>query len=262
MAAGTLYTYPVNFRAQKILVAAQYSGANIKVVSEAPAFKLGETNKTDEFLKKFPLGKVPAFETSSGLTLFESNAIAYYVSSDSLRGANLTNAAYIQQWVNFSDNEILPAACTWVFPCLGIMQYNKQNTERAKEDIKRALSVLNKNLESRTFLVGERISLADISVGLNLLSLYKMVFDAEFRKQYQNVNRWFITFINQPQVKAVIGEVKLMPRNIRNYKEPKRKIPRKTKRKNRINPRNKNQRKKSKRNPKERYQERQKGKTG
>merc|ERR1719318_196311 len=209
MAAGTLYTYPDNFRAQKILVAAQYSGANIKVVSEAPAFKLGETNKTDEFLKKFPLGKVPAFETSSGLTLFESNAIAYYVSSDSLRGANLTNAAYIQQWVNFSDNEILPAACTWVFPCLGIMQYNKQNTERAKEDIKRALSVLNKNLESRTFLVGERISLADISVGLNLLSLYKMVFDAEFRKQYQNVNRWFITFINQPQVKAVIGEVKL-----------------------------------------------------
>lgn len=54
----TLYTYPDNFRADKILIAAQYSGANIKVVSEPPEFELGKTNKTDEFLKKFPLGKV------------------------------------------------------------------------------------------------------------------------------------------------------------------------------------------------------------
>ena len=29
------------------------------------------------------------------------------------------------------------------------------------------------------------------------------------RKPYQNVNRWFTTLINQPQVKAVIGEFKL-----------------------------------------------------
>ncbi len=35
-------------------------------------------------------------------------------------------AALVQQFVNFADNEILPAACTWTFPTLGIMQYNKQ----------------------------------------------------------------------------------------------------------------------------------------
>lgn len=29
------------------------------------------------------------------------------------------------------------------------------------------------------------------------------------RKPYINVNRWFTTFINQPEVKAVIGEFKL-----------------------------------------------------
>ncbi len=48
------------------------------------------------------------------------------VSNDALRGANATDAAYVQQWVNFADNEILPATCTWVFPCMGIMQFNKQ----------------------------------------------------------------------------------------------------------------------------------------
>lgn len=29
------------------------------------------------------------------------------------------------------------------------------------------------------------------------------------RKSFQNVNRWFVTIVNQPQVKAVLGEVKL-----------------------------------------------------
>ena len=50
----TLYTYPDSFRAQKILIAAEYSGIDIKV----PPFTVGKDNKTAEFLKKFPLGKV------------------------------------------------------------------------------------------------------------------------------------------------------------------------------------------------------------
>lgn len=50
-----LYTYEGNFRAHKALIAAQFSGANVKI---APNFVFGETNKTEAFLKKFPLGKV------------------------------------------------------------------------------------------------------------------------------------------------------------------------------------------------------------
>lgn len=50
-----MYTYPENFRAYKALIAAQYSGADVKV---APNFVFGETNKSEDFLKKFPAGKV------------------------------------------------------------------------------------------------------------------------------------------------------------------------------------------------------------
>jgi len=206
MAAGTIYTYPENFRAYKALVAAQYSGAKVSVAAD---FKFGETNKTEAFLKKFPLGKVPAFEGTDGTLLFESNAIAHYVASDALRGASVVDQALVQQFVSFADNELLPASCTWVFPTLGIMQYNKQNTERSKEDVKKALEVLNKHLETKTFLVGERISLADISVACNLLLLFQHVLEPSFREPFVNVNRWFITLVNQPQFKAVIGEFKL-----------------------------------------------------
>ena len=60
--------------------------------------------------------------------------------------------------MSMADSDILPAACTWVFPTMGIMQYNKNATERAKEDIKGVMKALNDHLLAKTFLVGERIS--------------------------------------------------------------------------------------------------------
>merc|ERR1712018_564857 len=207
MVAGTLYTYPENFRAQKALIAAKYSGAEVTVAKD---FVFGETNKSPEFLKKFPLGKVPAFEGSDGLLLTESNAVAYYVANDELRGGSEAAArAQVVQWMVMADNEILPAACTWVFPTMGIMQFNKNATDRAKEDIKAALKTLNDHLLTRTFLVGERVTLADIAVACTMLNLYKQVLDPSFRKPFMNVTRWFTTVINQPNAKDVIGSFAL-----------------------------------------------------
>ncbi|XP_053575934.1 elongation factor 1-gamma [Bombina bombina] len=209
MAGGTLYTYPDNWRAYKSLIAAQYSGFSIKVASTSPEFQFGVTNKTPEFLKKFPLGKVPAFEGDDGFCLFESNAIAHYVANEELRGTSRVHQAQIIQWVSFSDSHIVPPASAWVFPTLGIMQYNKQATEQAKEEVKLLLGSLDEHLKTRTFLVGERITLADITVSCSLLWLYKQVLDPAFRQPFANVTRWFVTCVNQPQFHAVLGEVKL-----------------------------------------------------
>merc|ERR1712183_154273 len=183
MVAGTLYTYPDNFRAQKALIAAKYSGAEVVLAKD---FKFGETNKAPEFLKKFPLGKVPAFEGSDGVLLTESNAIAYYVANDELRGGSDASArAQVVQWMAMAA------------------------TERAKEDVKAALKCLNDHLLTRTFLVGERLTLADIAVATTMLSLYKQVLDPAFRKPFVNVTRWFTTVVNQPNATAVLGQVTL-----------------------------------------------------
>ncbi|XP_060531925.1 elongation factor 1-gamma isoform X2 [Cylas formicarius] len=207
MVAGTLYTYPDNFRAAKALIAAQYSDANIKV---DPNFVFGETNKTKEFQQKFSWGKVPAFESSDGKTLQDSNAIAFHVANEQLRGKNDYHKAQILQWIGFAEGEILPAACAWVFPILGIIKTSPTSQEafhRAKNDMKTALTILNDHLVTRTYLVGERITLADIIVACNLLNPYKFVLDPDYRKQFVNVNRWFNTLINQSQFKAVLGNV-------------------------------------------------------
>ncbi|XP_072929373.1 elongation factor 1-gamma [Epargyreus clarus] len=207
MAAGVLYTYPENFRAYKALIAAQYSGADVKV---APNFVFGETNKSDEFLKKFPAGKVPAYESADGKVLLtESNAIAYYVSNAALRGGDLATQALVWQWASWADSELLPASCAWVFPYLGIMQFNKQNVERARTDLVSALKQLDAHLRTRTFLVTERVTLADIVVFTTLLHAFQHVLDPSIREELQNVQRWFLTLAHQPQVSAVLGPVTL-----------------------------------------------------
>lgn len=205
MASGTLYTYSGSFRANKILVAAAYSGANVTVAD----FEYGKTNTSADFLKKFPLGRVPAFE-SNGFYLSESDAIAQYVSNDALLGgSDNASRASVREYISFAENEIVPSACTWVYPTLGLRQYNKQETDKAMAHLKNCLNKLNNDLLTKTFLVGERITLADITLCTSLVMLYVQVMDDKFRESYGNVNRWFTTCVNQPNFKKVLGNVKL-----------------------------------------------------
>ena len=48
-----------------------------------------------------------------------------------------------------------------------------------------------------------------MSCYLNLFVVCFQVMDPSFRAPFGNVNRWFLTTVNQPQFKKVLGEVKL-----------------------------------------------------
>lgn len=158
--------------------------------------------------------QVPAYETKDGKFLSESNAIAYFVANDQLRGKSDLERAQVVQWLSFAESEVLPYSCAWVFPLLGILPYNKNAVERAREDVKRTLNVLNAHLLNNTFLVGERLSLADIVVFSNLLSLYENVLEPTVRGQFGNVTRWFTTVLNQPQVQKVVKNFQLCTKAI------------------------------------------------
>lgn len=158
--------------------------------------------------------QVPAYETNDGKYLTEGNAIAYYVANDQLRGKTDLERAQVVQWLSFADSEILPYSSAWVYPLLGIMPYNKNTVDRAKEDTKRALAQLNKHLLNNTFLVGERISLADIVVFSNLLNAFQYVLDVSARAEFGNVTRWFKTILNQPQVSKVVTNYQIAEKAI------------------------------------------------
>eukprot|EP00127_Corallochytrium_limacisporum_P005165 Clim_evm5s200 gene=Clim_evmTU5s200 len=189
----------------KVQVAAKYTGKDLKVEE---SIVLGKDNTTANFLEKFPLGKVPVM-TAEGQNIFESDALLSYAGAPALTGSTDLERALIQQWLSFETTVVRPAADVWWFPIEGNTPYNKGAETKAKEDIKKALSVLNSHLRSRTYLIGERISIADIAIVCHLDVLYKNLLDPEFRAAYKHTNRWFTTCRNQPEFKSVLGEVTL-----------------------------------------------------
>jgi len=203
-----VYCDQENPKLYKILITAKFAGVHVDV----PPFKIGEDNKTSEFLKKNPVGKVPVLETPTG-TIFESNAICRYLARLSadhkLYGSNDYEAGLVDQWVDFTVTEIDLPSAAWLYPIFGYLPLNKAATDKGKADIRNVLDLLNHYLLTRTFLVGQRLTLADIVVATSLLRLYQNVLDPNFRKSFANVTRWFTTVVNQPQVKEVLGSVTL-----------------------------------------------------
>ncbi|XP_020677915.1 elongation factor 1-gamma 2 [Dendrobium catenatum] len=197
-----------NKNALKTLIAAEYSGIEVELVKD---FQMGVSNKSPEFLKMNPIGKVPVLETPDG-PVFESNAIARYVTrlkaDNPLYGSSLIEYAQIEQWIDFSTNEIDINVTRWHSPRLGFLQYNAQVEELAIASLKRGLEALSIHLAKNTYLVGHSVTLADIILGCNLYNGFTRIMTKSFTSEFPHVERYFWTIVNQPNFRKIVGEVK------------------------------------------------------
>ncbi|KAJ2719029.1 Elongation factor 1-gamma, partial [Coemansia sp. Benny D115] len=181
---GTLIGPVVNARNYKARIIAQLAGIEL---ATTPDFQMGVDNKTPEYLAKFPAGKVPAFEGADGFSLTDSSAIAYYVASKAgsdspLLGQTAEETAEILQFILFAEADYTPAMAGTLYPLLGFMPFVKPAHQQAEEQLARFLNVLNTLLITRTFLVGERLTIADIVVACDLIMPFKLYLTADDRK--------------------------------------------------------------------------------
>ncbi|XP_044490570.1 elongation factor 1-gamma [Mangifera indica] len=197
-----------NKNAFKALIAAEYNGVQVKLVDN---FEMGVTNKSPEFLKMNPIGKVPVLETPDG-PVFESNAIARYVArskaDSSLYGSSLIDYAHVEQWIDFASLEIDANMLIWYRPRMGRAVYLPPVEEAAITALKRALGALNSYLASNTYLVGHSVTLADIVLTCNLYWGFRQLMTKSFTSEFPHVERYFWTLVNQPNFKKIIGDVK------------------------------------------------------
>ncbi|KAL6964462.1 hypothetical protein U1Q18_035515 [Sarracenia purpurea var. burkii] len=206
--ALVLHAGRTNKNAFKALIAAEYSGVQVDL---AHNFQLDVSNKTPEFIKMNPLGKVPVLETPEG-PVFESNAIARYVtrlkSGNPLYGSSLLEYAHIENWIDFASLEIDDNILEWYKPRMGRAAYFPPVEEAAISALKRALGALNTHLASSTYLVGHYVTLADIVMTCNLYFGFINVMTKIFTSEFPHVERYFWTMVNQPTFSKIIGEVK------------------------------------------------------
>ncbi|KAI4296171.1 hypothetical protein L6164_036151 [Bauhinia variegata] len=203
-----LYSGNTNKNAYKTLIAAEFSGVKVEF---AKNFEMGVSNKTSEFLKMNPIGKIPVLETPDG-AVFESNAIARYVTrlkaNNPLYGSSPIDYGHIEQWIDFSSLEIDANLVIWYRPRVGRATYLPPVEEAAISALKRALGALNTHLASNTYLVGHSVTLADIIMICNLFSGITRLLTKSFTSEFPHVERYFWTLVNQPTFKKILGEVK------------------------------------------------------
>jgi glutathione S-transferase len=124
-------------------------------------------SRTPDFLSKNPNGKIPVLELEPGNYLAESNAIMVYLSEGTeFLPYDRFLRAQVLQWLFFEQYSHEPYIATsrfWI-SILGKAQEYHEAIEQKREPGYAALRTMEKHLSNHTFLVGERYTIADISL--------------------------------------------------------------------------------------------------
>ncbi|GFD93514.1 glutathione S-transferase [Alteromonas sp. KUL156] len=126
----------------------------------------GET-RSPSFLEKTPNGKIPLLELDDGRVLSESNAIMHYIASDTpFIPSSPYQFAQLLQWQFFEQYSHEPyiAVARYINVYLGLPDDKKAEYASKQAGGYRALAVMEHQLTLTPFLLGDVISLADISL--------------------------------------------------------------------------------------------------
>ncbi|ROV91486.1 hypothetical protein VSDG_07177 [Cytospora chrysosperma] len=201
MPFGKLYTYEKNPRSTAIRAVAKANELDLEIV------EVDLSKPTAEYLELNKLAKVPTFVGDDGYVLYECIAIAIYITSQNekttLLGKTKQDYASILKWMSFFNSEVLTNLSNWFRPLIGRSPYNKKAVDDAIKASTKAIAVVEEHLLHNTYLVGERITLADLFAAGLIARGFEFLFDKEWRQEYPNVTRWYETVYNQPIYSAV-----------------------------------------------------------
>ncbi|EIW76579.1 elongation factor 1-gamma [Coniophora puteana RWD-64-598 SS2] len=171
-----------------------------------------ETNKTPEFLAKFPHGKIPALELADGRSVTEGVVIAQYLASlapnSGLLGQSKEDEIEVAQWIHFIESEIQTYNQFQFQLVMGFLApYAKPIRDTFHERALRGLMTVETHLATRTYLVGERLTLADIVLAAVNRRSFDSFIDALTRAKLVNTLRHFETVSNKPALKPIFGSI-------------------------------------------------------
>ncbi len=126
----------------------------------------GDTSKPD-FLQKNPNGKIPVLEMNDGRCLSESNAILNYLAAGTeLLPTDTFKLAKVQQWQFFEQYSHEPyiAVARFISMYLGLPENRRAEYEAKQAGGHKALCVMEQQLLSSPYLVGDTLTTADITL--------------------------------------------------------------------------------------------------
>lgn len=131
------------------------------------SYKAGATH-TAEFLELNPNGHIPVLE-DDGIVVWESMAINLYLArkvGGPLAPASLSEEAEVLRWTFWSVTECEKDALTILMHRVGLPaeQSDEDLATRAEKSLVKPWSVLERHLQSRQYIAGERFTVVDVNV--------------------------------------------------------------------------------------------------
>jgi glutathione S-transferase len=164
-----LYQNPISHNCRRATIVAAHLGLPVEL--EAVDVTKGE-NKTPEYLADNPNGMIPTL-VDGDFTLWESRAIMQYLAAKKpeagLLGANERERADVTRWLLWDASHLNRHVGAIMFEKVvkGLFKMGPPDEaviKTAQEQVKRFYGVLETCLAGKTYLVGERLTIADLSV--------------------------------------------------------------------------------------------------
>jgi glutathione S-transferase len=171
-----LYHHPQSANARRAVMAALHLDAQVELVFVDLA---KGAQRAPEYLAKNPNGKVPVLD-DDGFLLWESNAIMQYLADktpgQTLYPADLRARADVNRWLFWSAHHFTPAVSVlgWenmVKKMIGAGDPDPTAVKRGEALVTDAGAVLDAHLAGKTWVLGDRFTLADYALAAPLMAI-------------------------------------------------------------------------------------------
>jgi glutathione S-transferase len=189
-----IYVFPPSGRIVGIVALKNY----LALDCELQPIDLGQGDqRASEYVSLNPNRKIPTLE-DDGIVLWESNAILFYMASkrpeSGVWPSDLKDQADVLRWLFWESAH-------WDAESCGMVAYEKSSKDvlglgppdpafiaRGEQNFSRFAAVLNDSLKGKTWVVGDRLTIADFSIGGLLPSAERMALPIA---RFPEICRWY-----------------------------------------------------------------------
>jgi len=190
----------------KCVLTAKFAGLDVEI----KPCEYGVFNKTEEIKKLTVTGTFPVLQTKEGSVWQSGSIVRYFANAGKdkfLRGTGVYSAQ-VDQIIDFIDSNFGDIHAVTHLISTG-KKIGKIEQKACDTQLEKVTQVLSHILEVNTFLAGERLSIADLTVFSYFRPLFVFIWEQEERKKHPALTRWFQSISNHKIVKETVGEIKL-----------------------------------------------------
>ena len=201
-----LYSFPSAPNPRRVLIFAAEKNLQLEVINVD--LRGGET-KTPEFISKNPSGKIPVLELPDCTCISETVAICRYLEAlapnPNLFGADPLEAALIEAHHRHIEFELHPnIGAAWVngpiVAAMGMVEPIEAQRLRGAGLTRKYYERMNEELASRSYVAGDRFTVADISA-LCMIDFAGALVDLKPDEDLTNLWAWHRLVSDRPSVK-------------------------------------------------------------